>query len=431
MKPRNSSIVLAAIVTLALAASLLAGSGQRAVRRYRYVGLGTTGGAFSGGNSINALGWVSGFSTLSGDATQHAVLWRPGEGALDLGTLGGDNSGVEWLVHDRRGRIAGISETGVADPYGEIWSCGFFFPSFTHQVCRGFVWQDGVMTELPTLGGDNGYAAGSNNLGQIAGWAETSDPDPTCNAPQVLGFQAVVYGPAPGEIRALPPYPGDPDGAATAVNDRGQVVGISGLCANAVGGLSARHALLWEDGVATDLGNLGGQAWNTPTAINERGEVVGFSDLPADDPAHPNYHAFLWTKTGGMRDIGTLPGDVRTQALGVNDEGQVVGLSIDAAHDIRAFLWEDGEMIDLNDLVPSGSPFLLYANDIDDRGEITGEAYDPVTGTAPAFRLIPEDEPPAVETAAPAGNAMALRPPAEVPEALRLSIERRLALGGH
>jgi uncharacterized membrane protein len=110
---------------------------------------------------INTRGWASGFSTLIGDATQHATVWRNGT-PLDLGTLGGDNSGVEWLVHNEKGQIAGISETGTPNPYGEIWSCGFFFPSFTHQNCRGFVWQDGVMIELPTLGGDNGYAAGMN-----------------------------------------------------------------------------------------------------------------------------------------------------------------------------------------------------------------------------------------------------------------------------
>jgi probable HAF family extracellular repeat protein len=427
MKPRKSPRKLVTILIAAAAAATLLAESVHA-GSYRFVNLGTIGGTQSGGNSVNARGWASGFSTLIGDATQHATLWINGA-TVDLGTLGGDNSGVEWLVHNDRGQIAGISETGTPNPYGEIWSCGFFFPSLTHQNCRGFVWQDGVMTELPTLGGDNGYAAGMNDLGQIAGWAETTFHDPTCNLPQVLQFEAVVYGPGPGEIHPLPPFSGDPDGAATAVNDRGQVVGISGLCANAFGGLSAKHALLWENGEPIDIGNLGGQAWNTPTAINQHGDIVGFSDLPNDDPAHPNYHAFLWTKKNGIRDLGTLPGDVRSQALGINNQGQVVGLSVSPSHHLRAFLWQDGVMSDLNDLIPAGSPVLLYANDINDSGEITGEAFDPGTGDAPAFLLVPSN---GRQTAAAIASRAGLerrRVPVTIPEQVRRQVARRFALG--
>jgi len=175
MKPRNPSGKLVLALIALFGAAVVQVHGGQPLRQYRFVNLGTIGGSASGGNSINARGWVSGFSNLIGDATQHATLWRDGA-AADLLTLGGDNSGVEWLVHNEKGQLAGISETADLDPYGEIWSCGFFFPSFTLHVCRGFVWQDGVMTELPTLGGDNGYAAGMNNLGQIAGWARLFIP---------------------------------------------------------------------------------------------------------------------------------------------------------------------------------------------------------------------------------------------------------------
>jgi len=427
MKPRHFLKLALLLMAVAVRGAPPPAPGAHAPR-YRYVDLGTIGGIYGGGNSINQRGWASGFSTLVGDAAQHATLWAPGV-SPDLGTLGGDNSGVEWLVHNENGMIAGISETADVDPNSETWSCAYFFPSVTHHVCRGFVWQDGVMTELPTLGGTHGYAAGMNDLGQIAGWAETPSADPTCNPPQVLQFEAVVYGPGPGEIHALPPLAGDPDGAATAVNDNGQVVGISGLCSNAFGGLSAQHALLWENGVPTDIGSLGGQAWNTPTAINRKGEIVGFSDLPNDDPAHPNYHAFLWTRAGGIQDLQTVPGDVRSQALGINNHEQVVGLSIDAAHHLRAFLWQDGVDMDLNALVPPGTPFLIYANDINDRGEITGEAFDPVSGTAPAFMLVPVGEQ-QTEAAAPTRADLGIAPPrVAVPESVRRQVERGLMLG--
>jgi probable HAF family extracellular repeat protein len=287
--------------------------------------------------------------------------------------------------------IAGISDTSIVDPLGEVWSCagGGFFPSSSGHTCQGFVWKDKVMRALPTLGGNNGFAAGDNNLDQIAGWAETATHDATCTPPQVLQFEAVVYGPKPDQIQQLPPFPGDLDGAATAINDQGQVVGISGICANAVGGASAAHAVLWENGTPTNIGSLGGVAWNTPTAISNQGVVVGFSDLPGDSAANPNYHAFIWTKSGGMTDLGTLPGDSLSVAWGINARGQVVGQSISASGSSRAFFWQNGVMTDLNTLIAPGPLSLVYANDINDSGEIVGGAYNSTTQDSPAFLAVP------------------------------------------
>jgi uncharacterized membrane protein len=65
----------------------------------------------------------------------------------------------------------------------------------------------------------------------------------------------------------------------------------------------------------------------------------------------------------------------------------VVGVSILTGH---AFLWEKGTMTDLNSLVVSGTTLILTdAQDINDRGEITGIATDPSTGANVAFRAIP------------------------------------------
>jgi probable HAF family extracellular repeat protein len=353
--------------------------------RYTLMSLGSLGGTASGASSINNRNWVSGFSNLSGDSTQHAVLWAHGE-TVDLGTLGGPNSSVAWPNHNDH-FVVGIAETPNLDPLGERWSCAAFFPSATGHTCLGFVWEDGVMRPLPTLGGNNGYAAGANRWGQTVGWAETTVHDPTCVAPQVLQFEAVIWGPEE-EIQQLPPLPGDPDSAATAINDRGQVVGISGTCYKAVGASSAKHAVLWENGRAIDIGNLGGIAWNTPAAINNRGEVAGFSDLPGDDPDHPNFHAFRWTRRAGIEDLGTLPGDRLSLAYGINEGGQVVGQSVGRGGS-RAFLWESGVMVDLNALVPPGSPLLIYANDINEAGRIVGQAYDQATGEFFSFVAVP------------------------------------------
>ncbi len=357
---------------------------------YRIVTLGGLGGTTSAANSINNKGWVLGAADLAGNTTEHATVWIHGK-LLDLGTLGGPNSAIAWTaVKNNNGSIAGISDTSIVQPFGEVWSCSAaFFPSNSGHTCQGFVWQDGIMRALPTLGGDNGVAAGDNNLGQIAGWAETTTHDPTCVPPQVLQFEPVVYGPGQEQIQQLPPLAGDPDGAATAINDSGQVVGISGTCGTAVGGSTAAHAVLWQDGTPTNIGNLGGVAWNTPTAINNRGVIVGFSDLPGDSVANPNYHAFLWTKSGGITDLGTLPGDMFSIAWGINERGQVVGQSINSNGTSRAFIWQNGVMTDLNKLAAVGPLSLVYSNDINNSGEIVGGAYNSTTGDSPAFLAVP------------------------------------------
>jgi probable HAF family extracellular repeat protein len=246
------------------------------------------------------------------------------------------------------------------------------------------------MTPLPTLGGYNGFATGVNNHGQVVGWAETPVHDPTCNAPQVLQFRAVMWEPKKGTATQLPPLHGDSTSAATAINDRGQAVGISGACDVAVGEFSAAHAVLWDHGTVTDIGNLGGVAWNTPMAINESGVVVGFSDPPGDADGSFNARAFRWTRQTGMDSLPMLPGDAFSEALGVNGRGQVVGISFGGAAGSRAFIWQDGKTIDLNTLMIPGFPdHLIAAQDINDAGHITGRLLEKSTGKTLAFVATP------------------------------------------
>jgi probable HAF family extracellular repeat protein len=374
---------------------------------YRIINLGDPeGGPISQGTTNNQPGWVTGWSTQA-DFTMHAELWRSGS-AMSLGTLGDPtlNSAVAWPNRNDHGVIVGISETNELQPNGENWSCylAVFFVGDGH-VCRGFVWSDGIMSPLPTLGGDNGFATGVNNRGQIVGWAENNTHDPTCNeftnTNQVLQFEAVMWVRDGDhyEAAALPPYPGDLDGAATAINQRGAVVGISGICDAAVGGGTAEHMVMWRDGqILMSLPTLGGTYWNTPMDINNRDDVAGFSDLPGDGPtlAQANFHAFFWSarpyacngKTvTGTCDLGTLDPEGVSEALGVNDLDQVVGVSFPIGH---AFLWQNGTMTDLNKLLVPGTTLILTdAQDINDRGEITGQAIDSHTGATVAFEAIP------------------------------------------
>ncbi|MFC3651837.1 hypothetical protein ACFONN_09800 [Dyella humi] len=383
---RITSVLVAALCTMAASAPAAADG------KYQVRNLGSLGGTSSAGISIDNVGLVSGFSNLAGNQSMHAALWLNGS-AFDLGTLGGPNSGITWPVKNDYGVLVGIAETAQLDPLGENWSCSAFFPTVTGHICRGFVWRWGHMHALPTLGGNNGFATGANNFGLAVGWAENTVHDSTCDptSTQVLQFKPVVWGPGEDDIQALPLIGNDTSGAATAINDHGQIVGISGLCDQAVGRYSAIHAVLWQNNHATDLGSLGVPAWNTPMAINEHGMVVGFANvLGGGSAGNFNAHAFIWTAGGGMRDLGTLPGDSISEALGINDEGVIVGESC-GANGCRAVLWRrDGGIVDLNTLVAPGyTDQLVYANDINDAGAITGQAVNATTNIASAFLALP------------------------------------------
>jgi probable HAF family extracellular repeat protein len=352
--------------------------------QYQVSSLPMLGGTSSAGNSINDQSWVAGYSRLTGNQARHATLWRNGS-LLDLGTLGGPNSSIAWNVKNTEGIIVGISQTADPEPRGEFWSSAAFYsgPFTVGFINLGFVWEQGEMRGLPNFpGGNNGFATGANNLHQVVGWAENDFQDPACVSPQVLQFRPAMWslGP-PDQIQDLPLIPGDSSGAATAINDNGQIVGISGICDQAVGRHTAKHAVLWENGGVTDLGNLGAQWWNTPTAINQRGDVVGF----AGDPAFVEgdiLHAFMWTREDGIRPLkplkGRTPQHVDSEAYGINERGQVVGTSCDANFvDCRAVIWDHGAFPrDLNDFKGSFPIRLETAKDINDNGEITGRAID-------------------------------------------------------
>jgi probable HAF family extracellular repeat protein len=276
------------------------------------------------------------------------------------------------------------------------------------------VWQNDVMRRLlPLPGGHNSFATGVNNTGRVVGWAENGVHDTKCVAPQVLQFRPVVWGPDVDQIQELPLFGDDTSGAATAINNRGQIVGISGICDQAVGRHTAKHALLWDKGTITNLGNLGAELWITPMAINEHGDIVGFGATDANDLDGDFLRAFIWTRKDGIQRIDPLPlpipEHVFSQANAINERGQVVGSSCTLAGDCLGFLWRNGVLMDLNDpKVTRGlnGAVIINAQDINDEGEITGRAFNPATGKITAFVLVPVAE---IESA---GNARSSAKPA-------------------
>jgi probable HAF family extracellular repeat protein len=432
-------IIGPAMLVIAFLAIALTGfatpAGAKTLPHYTVTNLSTLGssqqgyGGYSYGSGVTNNGWVNGDSYLPGNLTEVAVLWRPNAmGQLvitNLGTLGGLNSASAWASSSKnnRGLVVGQAQTSHIDPLGEYWGVDIGCVN-NISLCTGwqnlelgFVWQNGVMTALPTLGGNNGIANGVNNLGQVVGFTETATKDPRCVAPQQLGIKAAVWGPKRGEVHGLPPYENDALSVAFGINDSGDVVGASGPCGIPDTSALCVHAVVWRNGLVFNLPGLGGVMNNCAFAINNAGQIVGMSDPQGDATTY----AVLW-QNGAMTNLGVLPGDVLSVAYDINAQGQVVGQSCDADGNCRAFLWDQGVIMDLNSLISKDSPlYLTYGSGINDQGEIAGyTVLKSNPNEQPGFLAIPA---PAAQIAGDSAQKMIL------PDNIRASLRRPLRLG--
>lgn len=300
---------------------------------------------------------------------------------LPLGTLGGKNSSINWNGINDRGDAVGMSETSATDPNGEDL-CTFG----THAICLPFIWHKGVMHALPTVGGINGQASAVNNSSQVAGYAENGMVDSTCPVGITNNRIDLPVMWTKGQAEALPTLGSDVDGVAFGINDQGQAVGYSGTCT------AANFAVMWENGSATqlpDLGTPGGIAY----AINGHNQIVGQA-VNADGVAL----AAIW-ENDTVRSLGILlPGDAAAFATSINNKGQAVGSSFDFSGNwSHGLIWENGKMFDLNQLFPASSNlYVISASNINERGQIAGMAVEmagPNAGNVVhAFLATPVDE---------------------------------------
>ncbi|MEQ9624207.1 MAG: PEP-CTERM sorting domain-containing protein [Coleofasciculus chthonoplastes F1-TOW-03] len=289
--------------------------------------------------SINNVGQIVGRSGLLFDEDRRAFLWDNGV-MTDLGSLEGLRS--EALDINDSGQIVGHSEINTPG----------FFP-YAIYPSHAFLWENGVMTDLGTLGGLISSAISINNSGQVVGWAENEHGEQ----------RAFLW--ENGEMMDIGTLGGSTS-LARDINNSGQIVGNAQPTTGGNG-----HAFLWENGVMTDLGTLGG-SFSIPNAINDSGQVVGYVNLSGGGSF--NHRAFLW-QDGTMTDLGTLDDLPTSEALDINNAGQIVGNAYDFDDFLgqKPFLWENGVMIDINSLFPADSGFKLFAaNNINDVGQITG-----------------------------------------------------------
>jgi probable HAF family extracellular repeat protein len=358
-------------------------------------------GALSGeGNSsaalgISANGFIAGLSEngeidplYAGLPELRAILWQHGR-MTDLGTLPEGGYQSEANSVNSAGQVVGAATnlTPDANSLGTFWLWGGpegISPAYQYQT-RAFLWDNkNGMQDLGTLlGGTDAQALLINERGQVVGDSYNGPaPSPYCaSAGFALTTGSFIWDKKTG-MRDLGNLGGTCTLAAD-LNDRGKVVGISGLA-----GEQFQHAFFWENGSLQDLGgSLGGN--NTGAfVVNDDGQAVGYANLSGDTL----FHATLWRRVGKMIDLGTLGTDQCSYATGINNLGQIVGGSIsDCSDGFRAFLWEQGSIFDLNALIPPGSPlYLTQTYTINDRGEIAGEGDD-ADGNGHAFLLIPCD----------------------------------------
>jgi probable HAF family extracellular repeat protein len=296
---------------------------------------------------INSSGKIAGASGyIAADPNVKAVV-ADSQGMTALGSaLGGPVS-----------RALGINNSDQ--------SAGWERAPGTTERRQALRWNGLVPTQLASLPQHtNSRGLDINASGVVVG---QSSPGPTGGN----GARAVVWtGTTPTDLGTL----GGQQSQANAINDLGQIVGLSFLADGSL------RAALWQNGTIVNLGS--GANFSYATAINNAGQIVGSSTGPF------NARAYLW-ENGRMTNLGTIGGG-DSVANDINEEGLIVGDYTLLAGGTRAALWYVGEMFDINTLLhPSSQDWSVRtAQNINDAGQIAGFACHASLGCR-AVRLDP------------------------------------------
>lgn len=319
--------------------------------KYFVTDIGTLGGTQSFAYALNDSGHLVGYSWLPGDTSGHSFLYSNGQ-MTDLSPL---NSG----------NVVTVGPTGINNA-GQIASGlmigGVYVPAIYDSKTE-------KTTLLGTLGG--GVATSINNSGDAVGYSYLDS----------LTRHAFLY--SNGVMTDIQGFEGGYS-YAFGINDQGVIVGSASQDDNPDRAFFYAHGVMSWIGPATN---------SYARAVNQRGQIVG-EFLTADNSA---FHAFLYGN-GSFTDLG-LSGSPETVAYSINDQQQIVGtvwIPYDSVcpygpctnYKQHAFLWENGNPVDLNNLIQEDSGWeLAWAFDINNRGQIVG--YGLVDGNFRAFLLTP------------------------------------------
>lgn len=351
-------MILALTITLA---GLPAASGQTYVIQ-------TLPPPLANGNSvgvgINEAGVVVGVGRGASNLAR-ALRWT-NESPTELGVLTGFSVSAAYGISNND-RIVGRGGPSCNAANPTLWTAGQMFP----------------LPDVPRLAVE---VFKINDAGIAVGEAMDSCTNPWNNH----AFQWQNDGEDNWTISPLLPLVGDFESGAYDVNAANVVVGFSGDSSGAVHVRACR----WNNGVASLIPDLGGD-YSIGYALNDLGQFAGYSLSPSGA-----YRAFF---SDGITatDLGTLPGYAHSAAEKMNNAGTVVGFAFNGDADVtvypyffpdtnqRAFIWRNGVLHDLNNLIPPGSGWtsLNAAKDINELGQITG--YGVLAGQNRGFRLSP------------------------------------------
>lgn len=226
-------------------------------------------GESSSARGINNKGEIIGFAAGK-NLRGGAILWKDGA-RQPLGDLGPSGSGSNALAINNKGDIAGVS-SGFATPWG--------------GVVRAVVWLSGAIQDVGTLGGPHSTAKAINDFGEVVGWTD------------LPGHSTVGFLWKDGSLQNLGTLAGTISkpgiqSQAISINRQGLVVG------SALNSAGESRAVIWENGVATDLNTLipfgSGVVLTRAVAINNKGQIVAQEQFRADGPARsflltPRFH---------------------------------------------------------------------------------------------------------------------------------------------
>jgi probable HAF family extracellular repeat protein len=282
---------------------------------------------------FKALGQPAAGTTCLAFLWQYAVM-------TPLPTLGGSNGTA--LQVNRSGTVAGYAENTTVDP-----NC----PAPQKLQFKPVIWQNGDAQELPTSSGDpEGMAFSINDSGQVVGASGTCAPFSIFTGLYMQPLHALLW--ETGTVTDLGSLGGTGQGNGIiphAINKQGQVVGYSDLRGNA-----NFHAFLWTRATGMqDLGTLTGGVNSLANAINDEGDVVGVSL-----DANFNPRAFLW-ENGTMTDLNTLiPANsplLLMLACGINSSGQIVGFGVTSTGEAHGYLLTPTSLTSANGSTPGGT----------------------------------------------------------------------------
>jgi probable HAF family extracellular repeat protein len=218
---------------------------------------------------------------------------------------------------------------------------------------RAFLWSDGMVKDLGTLGGSMAVALGINDFGHVVGAATL--PDGTSHA--------FLY--RTGAMEDLGTF-GGRDPLAWAINNKGQIVISRTFDTNYD---ATVLSAIYSNGTLQEIGSLGGRI-TYGYAINSLGHVVGTSMIDIWGTTH----AFFYHE-GQIEDISRSY-DTSSNTSSINDRDEIVGswrIEADADFIYGGFLYKDGMWTDISELFPPNSGWTIqYAAAINNAGQILG-----------------------------------------------------------